>query len=99
MANGDRAGLAMLRDQSAWVGIRKDNGATRVSMTNGLTMNTDGGTTTGPRRRGHRQPTRHHRALTRRSPANESGVAAEIAATPPGNQLRLNRWLACPLQS
>jgi beta-xylosidase len=47
MANGDRAGLAMLRDQSAWIGIRKDNGATRVSMTNGLAMSTNGWTTTG----------------------------------------------------
>ncbi|GIM97396.1 family 43 glycosylhydrolase [Paractinoplanes toevensis] len=47
MANGDRAGLAMLRDQSAWIGIRKDNGTTRVSMTNGLTMSTSGWTTTG----------------------------------------------------
>jgi beta-xylosidase len=47
MTNGDRAGLAMLRDQSAWIGIRKDNNTTRVSMTNGLTMNTNGWTTTG----------------------------------------------------
>ena len=47
MANGDRAGLAMLRDQSAWIGIRKDNGSTRVSMTNGLTMSTSGWGTTG----------------------------------------------------
>jgi beta-xylosidase len=47
MANGDRSGLAMLRDQSAWIGIRKDNGGTRVSMTNGLTMSTSGWTTTG----------------------------------------------------
>ncbi|MFB9364497.1 glycoside hydrolase family 43 protein, partial [Actinoplanes nipponensis] len=47
MANGDRAGLAMLRDQSAWIGIRKDNGATRVSMTNGLSMSTSGWATTG----------------------------------------------------
>ncbi|MET0414996.1 MAG: family 43 glycosylhydrolase [Actinoplanes sp.] len=47
MANGDRAGLAMLRDSSAWIGIRKDNGATRVSMTNGLTMSTSGWATTG----------------------------------------------------
>ncbi|MFI5843047.1 RICIN domain-containing protein [Catenuloplanes sp. NPDC051500] len=47
MANGDRSGLAMLRDSSAWIGIRKDNGTTRVSMTNGLTMNTNGWTTTG----------------------------------------------------
>src|SRR4051812_6753017 len=47
MADGDRAGLAMLRDQSAWIGLRKDNGVTRVSMTNGLTMSTNGWTTTG----------------------------------------------------
>ncbi|MFI7542180.1 family 43 glycosylhydrolase [Actinoplanes sp. NPDC049599] len=47
MANGDRAGLALLRDSSAWIGIRKDNGTTRVSMTNGLTMSTSGWTTTG----------------------------------------------------
>ncbi len=47
MANGDRAGLAMLRDQSAWIGIRKDNGVTRVSMTNGLAMSANGWTTTG----------------------------------------------------
>ncbi|WP_344491328.1 family 43 glycosylhydrolase [Nonomuraea monospora] len=39
MANGDRAGLAMLRDQSAWIGVRRDNGVNRVVMTNGLTMN------------------------------------------------------------
>jgi beta-xylosidase len=47
MANGDRAGLVMLRDSSAWIGIRKDNGTTRVSMTNGLTMSSSGWTTTG----------------------------------------------------
>jgi beta-xylosidase len=47
MADGDRTGLAMLRDQSAWIGVRKDNGVTRVSMTNGLTMSTSGWTTTG----------------------------------------------------
>jgi hypothetical protein len=45
MANGDRAGLAMLRDSSAWIGIRKDNGTTRVSMTTGLTMNSSWATT------------------------------------------------------
>jgi beta-xylosidase len=47
MANGDRAGLAMLRDQSAWIGIRRDNGVARVSMTTGLSMSTSGWTTTG----------------------------------------------------
>ncbi|HWS35556.1 MAG TPA: family 43 glycosylhydrolase [Actinoplanes sp.] len=45
MADGDRAGLAVLRDSSAWIGIRKDNGVTRVSMTNGLTMNSSWATT------------------------------------------------------
>ncbi|MFI6318829.1 RICIN domain-containing protein [Nonomuraea sp. NPDC050556] len=39
MADGDRAGLAMLRDQSAWIGVRRDGGSYRVVMTNGLTMN------------------------------------------------------------
>ncbi|UQU67261.1 family 43 glycosylhydrolase [Couchioplanes caeruleus] len=47
MADGDRTGLAMLRDSSAWIGIRKDGSTTRVSMTNGLTMSTSGWTTTG----------------------------------------------------
>ncbi|MEV4539208.1 family 43 glycosylhydrolase [Asanoa sp. NPDC049518] len=45
MANGDRAGLAMLRDSSAWIGVRRDNGATRVVMTNNLTMNSSWATT------------------------------------------------------
>jgi len=45
MANGDRAGLAMLRDSSAWIGVRRDSGATRVVMTNGLTMNSSWATT------------------------------------------------------
>ncbi|MDH2423993.1 RICIN domain-containing protein [Sphaerisporangium sp. TRM90804] len=45
MANGDRAGLAMLRDQSAWIGVKRDNGTNRVVMTNGLTMNSSWGTT------------------------------------------------------
>ncbi|TMR07988.1 glycoside hydrolase [Nonomuraea turkmeniaca] len=45
MANGDRAGLAMLRDQSAWIGVKRDNGVNRVVMTNGLTMNSSWQTT------------------------------------------------------
>lgn len=45
MANGDRAGLAMLRDSSAWIGVRRDNGVTRVSMTTGLTMDASWNTT------------------------------------------------------
>ena len=45
MADGDRAGLAMLRDQSAWIGVKRDNGVSRVVMTNGLTMNSSWQTT------------------------------------------------------
>ncbi|MEU8385670.1 family 43 glycosylhydrolase, partial [Streptosporangium sp. NPDC048865] len=45
MANGDRSGLAMLRDQSAWIGVKRDNGVNRVVMTNGLTMNSSWATT------------------------------------------------------
>jgi beta-xylosidase len=45
MANGDRAGLAMLRDSSAWIGVKRDAGGTRVAMTNGLTMDGNWNTT------------------------------------------------------
>jgi beta-xylosidase len=45
MTNGDRAGLALLRDQSAWIGVKRDNGTTRVVMTNGLTMDSNWNTT------------------------------------------------------
>lgn len=38
MQDGDVAGLAALRDVSAWIGVRKTNGATRVVMTSDLTM-------------------------------------------------------------
>ncbi|KAL0959748.1 hypothetical protein HGRIS_011438 [Hohenbuehelia grisea] len=38
MRDGDRAGLAMLRDSSAWVGVKRDGGAYTVAFTNGLTM-------------------------------------------------------------
>ncbi|KFZ20966.1 hypothetical protein V502_02960 [Pseudogymnoascus sp. VKM F-4520 (FW-2644)] len=38
MADGDRAGLAMLRDSSAWIGIRKDGSSTKISMWTGLAM-------------------------------------------------------------
>jgi len=44
MKDGDRAGLAMFRDSSAWIGVKRDNGATTVGMTNGLAMG--GGWTT-----------------------------------------------------
>ncbi|CAM5321150.1 hypothetical protein SALBM311S_05790 [Streptomyces alboniger] len=45
MRNGDRAGLALLRDSSAWIGVRRDGGATRVVMVNGLTMDGNWNTT------------------------------------------------------
>jgi beta-xylosidase len=45
MRDGDRTGLAMLRQSSAWIGVRRDNGATRVVMTNGLTMDGSWNTT------------------------------------------------------
>ncbi|GAB3841367.1 hypothetical protein GCM10029963_12420 [Micromonospora andamanensis] len=45
MRDGDRTGLAMLRDVSAWIGVRRDNGTTRVVMTNGLNMNSNWDTT------------------------------------------------------
>jgi beta-xylosidase len=45
MANGDRSGLALLRQSSAWIGIKRDNGATRVVMTNGLNMDSNWNTT------------------------------------------------------
>jgi len=35
----------MLRQSSAWVGVRRDNGSTRVVMTNGLTMDSNWNTT------------------------------------------------------
>jgi uncharacterized repeat protein (TIGR02543 family) len=41
MKDGDRAGLALLRDSSAWVGVKRDGGAAKVVMVSGLSM--DGG--------------------------------------------------------
>ncbi|TRM65535.1 glycosyl hydrolase [Schizophyllum amplum] len=38
MADGDRAGLAILRDQSAWVGVKKDSGKFSVNMVDDITM-------------------------------------------------------------
>ncbi|OBT75798.1 hypothetical protein VF21_05587 [Pseudogymnoascus sp. 05NY08] len=36
--DGDRAGLALLRDTSAWIGVQNNGGSFRVSMYSGLTM-------------------------------------------------------------
>ncbi|KFY44666.1 hypothetical protein V494_01371 [Pseudogymnoascus sp. VKM F-4513 (FW-928)] len=38
MADGDRAGVAALRDSSAWIGVLKDGDTTTLSMYSGLTM-------------------------------------------------------------
>ena len=45
MKDGDRAGFALLRDSSAWIGIKRDSGATKVVMETGLTMDTNWNTT------------------------------------------------------
>jgi beta-xylosidase len=45
MRDGDRTGLAMLRQSSAWIGVKRDNGSTRVVMTNGLSMDGSWNTT------------------------------------------------------
>uniref|UniRef100_UPI000373E051 family 43 glycosylhydrolase n=1 Tax=Catelliglobosispora koreensis TaxID=129052 RepID=UPI000373E051 len=45
MRDGDRSGLAMLRQSSAWIGVKRDGGATRVVMTNNLTMDSNWNTT------------------------------------------------------
>lgn len=41
MAAGDRAGLVLLRDVSAWIGIKNDGGSLTVGITNDITMNAD----------------------------------------------------------
>ncbi|WP_432140180.1 glycoside hydrolase family 43 protein, partial [Streptomyces sp. bgisy154] len=45
MRDGDRAGLALLRDSSAWIGVARDNGSTRVVMVDGITMDNNWNTT------------------------------------------------------
>jgi len=39
MKDGDRAGLAMLRDDSAWVGVKRDGSLFRIVMEDRLTLN------------------------------------------------------------
>jgi beta-xylosidase len=41
MADGDRTGLGVLRDQSAWIGIEREGSSFNLVMVSGLTMNTD----------------------------------------------------------
>jgi beta-xylosidase len=46
MKDGDRAGLAIFRHTTAWIGVRRDSGTTRVSMVNGLALSKSGWNTT-----------------------------------------------------
>ncbi|KAG8975998.1 hypothetical protein FRC05_004628 [Tulasnella sp. 425] len=41
MTDGDRAGLVLLRDSSAWVGVQRDSGAYTVRYATNITMNSD----------------------------------------------------------
>jgi beta-xylosidase len=45
MRDGDMAGLALFRNSSAWIGIKRASGATKVAMVNGLTMDGSWNTT------------------------------------------------------
>jgi beta-xylosidase len=45
MRDGDRAGLALFRDRSAWVGIKRAGGSARVAMVNNINMDTSWNTT------------------------------------------------------
>jgi beta-xylosidase len=47
MHDGDRAGLALFRDASAWVGVERSGDAYSVVMVNGLTLENGNWTTTG----------------------------------------------------
>jgi beta-xylosidase len=45
MKDGDRAGLALLRNSSAWIGVKKSGTTTTIVMTNGITMDGSWNTT------------------------------------------------------
>ncbi len=45
MKDGDRAGLALLRNSSAWVGVKKVGNTTTLAMVNGVTMDGSWNTT------------------------------------------------------
>ncbi|OTA82493.1 glycoside hydrolase family 43 protein [Hypoxylon sp. CO27-5] len=45
MADGDRAGLSLFRDQSAWIGVLNDGGTFKVGMVNSITMDASWRTT------------------------------------------------------
>jgi beta-xylosidase len=43
MADGDRAGLALFRDRSAWIGIAKDGSTNKLQYVTGLNLGTGNG--------------------------------------------------------
>jgi beta-xylosidase len=45
MQDGDRAGLALLRHQSAWIGVKKSGDSVSLMMVNGAALSTSGWTT------------------------------------------------------
>ncbi|MCO5972300.1 hypothetical protein NDW01_28225 [Actinoallomurus sp. WRP6H-15] len=45
MKDGDRAGLALLRDSSGWIGVQRDNGGAKLVRMDGITMDTNWNTT------------------------------------------------------
>ncbi|KAI5925631.1 glycoside hydrolase family 43 protein [Camillea tinctor] len=45
MADGDRAGLSLFRDHSAWIGVTNDGNTLTVAMTSDITMDTSWRTT------------------------------------------------------
>jgi beta-xylosidase len=45
MKDGDRAGFALLRDSSAWIGLKNDGGTVKLSMVKGITMDSNWKTT------------------------------------------------------
>ncbi|MCY0929391.1 family 43 glycosylhydrolase [Streptomyces sp. H27-H1] len=93
MANGDRAGLAMLRNASAWIGLRRDNGVTRLSMTDGLTMDSSFNTSgTGTERASAElsatvDPTAWYVLLNR-----NSGKALDVSGVSTADGARLHQW-------
>ncbi|KAK8075000.1 beta-xylosidase [Apiospora hydei] len=41
MADGDRAGLSLFRDQTGWIGVRNDGGTFTVAMVNGINLDSN----------------------------------------------------------
>ncbi|KIJ54728.1 glycoside hydrolase family 43 protein [Sphaerobolus stellatus SS14] len=45
MHDGDRAGLTLLRDQSSWIGVRRDSGTVKLTRWSNITMDMNWNTT------------------------------------------------------